>query len=75
MSINLVEPYLVPGFYIGVIGKQLCCEWYILAKDSVVERGVAIGVCDVRVGAPLQQESRALLLLAFYGLSVLGQET
>ena len=43
-------------------------------KDSVVERGVATGVPDVRDGTVLQQESRALLL-AFYGLSALGQET
>ena len=44
-------------------------------KDSVVERGVATGVPDVRVGKVLQQGSRALLLSAFYGLSALGQET
>ena len=44
-------------------------------KDSVVERGVATGVPDIWVGTVLQQESRALLLLAFYGLSALCQET
>ena len=75
MSIKLVELYLVPGFYIGVIGKQLCCEGYILAKDSIVESGVAIDIHDIGVGTMLQQKSCTLLFLAFYGLSVLCQET
>ena len=26
LKIKLVEIYLVPGFYIGVAGKQLCCK-------------------------------------------------
>ena len=60
--------YLVPGFYIGLAGKQLCCEWYILAKDSVVESGVSTDIHDIWVGTMLEQKSCTLLFLAFYGL-------
>ena len=37
-------------------------------KDSIVESGVATDVHDIWVGTMLQQKSRTLLLLAFYGL-------
>ena len=42
---------------------------------SVAESGVATDVHDIWVSTMLQQKSRTLLLLAFYGLLVLWQET
>ena len=47
----------------------------ILAKDSIVESGVPTDVHDIWVGTMLQKKSHTLLFLAFYGMSVLRQET
>ena len=53
---------------VGVLWKQLCCKWHILAKRSIVESGAAADVGDIWVGAMFQQNSCRLLRLAFYSL-------